>query len=138
MNNFNLVAENPESTVVASYQPQQKERSNAYQSEADLEKAFITQLQAQAYEYINIDSEQALIDNLRKQLEKLNHIQFSDSEWDNFFKSKIANSSSGIVEKTAIIQEDHIQILKRDDGSEKNIYLLDKDDIHNNSLQVLN
>ena len=63
MNKFNLVAENSESTVVASYQPQQNERATSYQSEAELEKAFIKQLQAQAYEYIQIDSEQALISN---------------------------------------------------------------------------
>ena len=138
MNVFNLVAENPESTVVANYQPQQNERATSYQSESDLEKAFIKQLTAQAYEYIQIDSEQALIDNLRKQLERLNNIQFTDSEWTQFFTTKIANNSNGIVEKTTIIQEDYIQILKREDGSEKNIYLLDKADIHNNRLQVLN
>ena len=138
MPNYNTIAENPESTVVANYQPQQNEHATSYQSEADLEKAFIKQLEAQAYEYIKIDSEQALIDNLRKQLEKLNNIQFTDSEWKQFFTTKIANNSNGIVEKTTIIQEDYIQILKREDGSEKNIYLLDKADIHNNRLQVLN
>ncbi len=138
MPNYNTIAENPESTVVANYQPQQNEHATSYQSEADLEKAFIKQLEAQAYEYIQIDSEQALIDNLRKQLEKLNNIQFTDSEWKQFFTTKIANNSNGIVEKTTIIQEDYIQILKREDGSEKNIYLLDKADIHNNRLQVLN
>lgn len=138
MPHYNTIAENPESTVVANYQPQQNERATSYQSETDLEKAFIKQLEAQAYEYIQIDSEQALIDNLRKQLEKLNNIQFTDSEWKQFFTTKIANNSNGIVEKTTIIQEDYIQILKREDGSEKNIYLLDKADIHNNRLQVLN
>ena len=106
MNKFNLVAENSESTVVASYQPQQNERATSYQSEAELEKAFIKQLQAQAYEYIQIDSEHALISNLRKQLEKLNDIQFTDSEWKQFFTTKIANNANGIVEKTTIIQED--------------------------------
>lgn len=138
MPHFNTIAENPESTVVANYQPEKNERATSYQSEADLEKAFIKQLQAQAYEYIQINSEAELIDNLRKQLEKLNNIQFTNSEWKQFFSTKIANNANGIVEKTAIIQEDYIQILRRDDGSEINIYLIDKSDIHNNSLQVLN
>lgn len=138
MPHYNTIAENPESTVVANYQPEKNERATSYQSEADLEKAFIKQLQAQAYEYIQINSEDELIDNLRKQLEKLNNIQFTNSEWKQFFSTKIANNANGIVEKTAIIQEDYIQILRRDDGSEINIYLIDKSDIHNNSLQVLN
>lgn len=138
MPHYNTIAENPESTVVANYQPEKNERAASYQSEADLEKAFIKQLQAQAYEYIQINSEDELIDNLRKQLEKLNNIQFTNSEWKQFFSTKIANNANGIVEKTAIIQEDYIQILRRDDGSEINIYLIDKSDIHNNSLQVLN
>ena len=138
MPHYNTIAENPESTVVANYQPEKNERATSYQSEADLEKAFIKQLQAQAYEYIQINSEDELIDNLRKQLEKLNNIQFTNSEWNQFFSTKIANNANGIVEKTAIIQEDYIQILRRDDGSEINIYLIDKSDIHNNSLQVLN
>lgn len=138
MPHYNTIAENPESTVVANYQPEKNERATSYQSEAELEKAFIKQLQAQAYEYIQINSEDELIDNLRKQLEKLNNIQFTNSEWKQFFSTKIANNANGIVEKTAIIQDDNIQILKRDDGSEINIYLIDKSDIHNNSLQVLN
>ncbi len=138
MSKFNLVAENPESTVVAEYSSAETKRATAYQSEAELEKALIKQLQAQAYDYIQIKSEVELIANLRTQLEKLNGITFSDKEWDNFFNSKLANKSSGIVEKTTIIQEDHIQILDRDDGTQKNIYLLDKEDIHNNTLQVLN
>ena len=138
MPHFNTIAENPESTVVANYQPEKNERATSYQSEADLEKAFIKQLQAQAYEYIQINSEAEGIDNLRKQREKLNNIQFTNSEWKQFFSTKIANNANGIVEKTAIIQEDYIQILRRDDGSEINIYLIDKSDIHNNSLQVLN
>ena len=86
----------------------------------------------------SINSENQLIDNLRIQLEKLNNYRFSDNEWKHFFKNKIANQNNGIVEKTSIIQEDHIQLLERDDHSVKNIYLLDKDNIHNNHLQVIN
>lgn len=134
---YSLVAENPESTVVAEYQSDYK-REQHYQSEADLEKAFVEQLQTQAYEYLPITSEEGLIVNLRKQLELLNDYQFSDKEWEQFFRSKIANQNNGIEEKTSIIQEDHIQLLDKDDGTTKNIYLLDKTNIHNNRLQVIN
>lgn len=135
--NYNIVMSTAESTVVTEYEPQ-KNRSDAYQSEAALEKAFIKMLTEQGYEYIKIDSPSALIYNLRKQLEKLNNYTFSDKEWKSFFENKIANANEGIVEKTQKIQEDYIQILKRDDGSTKNIYLIDKSNIHNNSLQVIN
>src|SRR6185437_272938 len=79
-----------------------------------------------------------LIANLRCQLEKLNRVTFSDSEWERFFAQTIASANDSIIEKTARIQEDHIQVLARDDGSSKNIYLIDKQNIHNNSLQVIN
>jgi type I restriction enzyme R subunit len=135
--NYTLVAENPESTVVTDYQSPFRREAN-YQSEAELEKSFIEQLQTQAYEYLPITTEQELIENLRCQLEILNDYQFSNTEWDQFFKSKIANQNNGIEEKTTIIQEDHIQLLKRDNGTDKNIYLVDKVNIHNNRLQVIN
>ena len=137
MKHYDLVAENPESTVVAEYQSDYKRETN-YQSEADLERAFIAQLQTQGYEYLQIKSEQEIIQNLRSQLEKLNDYTFSNKEWEQFFKTKIANQNSGIEEKTSIIQEDFIQLLTRDNGDTKNIYLIDKQNVHNNSVQVIN
>ena len=134
---YDLLSENTESTVVSEYQPILRTETT-YQTEADLERAFIAQLQAQAYEYLPIKSENDLIANLRRQLELLNDYRFSDAEWEQFFNSKIANRNYGIEEKTAIVQEDYIQLLTRDDGSVKNIYLIDKDNIHNNRLQVIN
>lgn len=137
MKQYDLVAENPESTVVAEYQAEYRRAEN-YQSEAELEKEFIRTLQQQGYEYLQIKSEEELIKNLRTQLEKLNGYHFSDKEWTQFFKTKIANQNSGIEEKTTIIQEDFIQLLTRDNGETKNIYLIDKQSIHNNKLQVVN
>jgi type I restriction enzyme R subunit len=134
---YDLLSENTESTVVSEYQPTFR-KETTYQSEAELERAFIELLQAQAYEYLPIKSENDLIANLRRQLELLNNYRFSDTEWEQFFNSKIANLNYGIEEKTAIIQEDYIQLLQCDDGTMKNIYLLDKDNIHNNRLQVIN
>ena len=126
-----------ESTVVAEYEPQPR-RSNAYQSEATLEQAFIKMLSEQGYEYININNENDLIDNLRRQLELLNNYSFTDKEWDSFFKHKIANNNEGIVEKTRKIQEDYVQNLIRENGTTMNISLIDKENIHNNRLQVIN
>ncbi|MGI6430911.1 MAG: type I restriction endonuclease subunit R [Synergistaceae bacterium] len=137
MNRYNIVASTDESTVVAEYTPNYV-RSSKYQSEAELEREFIRQLTSQGYEYISVHNEAALIENLRKQLELLNDFTFTDSEWDRFFTECIANTNEGIVEKTRKIQDDHIQILKREDGTTKNIYLLDKKNIHNNRLQVIN
>ncbi len=136
-NKYNLVAENSQSTVVAEYKPNSK-RVTSYQSEADLERAFIKQLETQAYEYVTITTEADLISNLRNQLEKLNDFKFTDKEWSHFFVSELANPNQGIEEKTATIQEDYIKNLVRDDGSIKNVYLLKKDNIHDNNLQVIN
>ena len=134
---YKMVAENPLSTVVADYEPRYRS-AKQYQSEAEMEKEFIEQLRTQAYDYLPIISEKELVANLRAQLERLNDCRFTDREWTAFFKEKIANQNNGIVEKTAIVQEDHIQLLTREDGTVKNIYLIDKDNIHNNSLQVIN
>lgn len=134
---FNIVAQTTENTVVTEYEPVKK-RSGNYQSETALEKEFIRMLTEQGYEYLAIHNEKDLIANLRTQLEKLNAYKFSDSEWDRFFTNAIANKNEGIVEKTRKIQEDNVQVLKRDDGSTKNITLIDKRNIHNNFLQVIN
>ena len=137
MAQFTVITETNEATVVAEYKPVTN-KSNQYQSEAELEKEFIKLLEEQSYEYVKIHHEDDLIKNLRKQLEKLNHYTFSDDEWDRFFKEFIANPNDKIVEKTRTIQEDETKNLKRDDGTTKNIRLIDKNNIHNNSLQVIN
>ncbi len=134
---FNIVAQTTENTVVTEYEPV-KTRSESYQSEAALEAEFIRMLCEQGYEYLQIHTESDLIANLRKQMEALNHYRFSDSEWQRFFADKIANPNEHIVEKTRKIQEDNVQVLKRDDGTTKNITLIDKRNIHNNFLQVIN
>ena len=137
MSYFNIVAQSSESTVVTEYKPQAK-RSEAYQSEADLEKEFIRLLCELGYERLTIHKEADLIANLRIQLEKLNDYRFSDGEWKRFWNEVLANSNSGILEKTRLIQEDYVQVLRRDNGESKNIQLIDKKCIHNNSLQVIN
>ena len=137
MSFFNIVAASNESTVVAEYTPESA-RSDAYQSEAELEREFIRILAAQGYEYLDIHTETDLVANLRKQIEQLNQYVFTDSEWEQFFSDCIANNNEGIVEKTRKIQTDHVQVLHRDNGMTKNISLIDKKNIHNNRLQVIN
>lgn len=137
MTMYNVIAQSAESTVVAEYEPL-KDRPDSYQSEADLENQLIKDLMEQGYGFIKIGSEADLIANLRSQLQLLNGYTFTDAEWKRFFKECLANENEGILEKTRKIQQDHVQILCRDDGTTKNIYLLDKKNIHNNRLQVLN
>ena len=128
-------------TIVGEYEPIEKKNKN-YQSEAALEAEFIEMLTNQGYEYLNIHCEQDLIANLRCQLERLNSYKFSDEEWQAFFRTKIANSTecgeTGIVPKTRKIQEDNVQVLDCDDGSHKNITIIDKTNIQKNYLQVIN
>lgn len=137
MSAYNIIAATTESTVVSEYIPEPR-KSDAYQSEAALENEFIRLLQGQGYEYIQVCSEAELIQNLRRQLEALNRMTFTEEEWKRFFKNHLAGANEGIVEKTRKIQSDHVQPLQRDDGTSKNVYLLDKKNIHNNRLQVLN
>src|SRR5690625_5003319 len=134
---YDPVAVSSESTVVAEYVAEPNGGQN-YQSESALEAEFIRLLESQAYEFLPITTEADLVANLRTQIEIVNNIVFSDSEWDRFFSTAIASVGDGPIEKTVRIQEDHVQLLTREDGSTKNITLLDMANIHNNRLQVIN
>jgi len=133
-----IIASQSESTVVCEYIPEKRNETHR-QSEDALEKDFIKRLEGQSYEYIAIKCEADLIANLRKQLEKLNDYTFTDAEWQRFFANVIANQNESVIDKTRKMQTDeYVQVLKRDNGTSKNIKLIDKDKIHNNHLQVLN
>ena len=129
-----------EYTVVGLYHPI-RDQEQEYQSEAALEDDLIKQLCAQAYEYVDIHDRDGLEANLRVQLEALNDYRFSDREWKDFYRHSIVDvrSSDGnpVVAKARRIQEDHVQVLIRDDGSTKNISLIDKTNIHRNKVQVI-
>ena len=138
------ISNTKEWTVVVEWIKSISKNTSSYQSEAQLEKEFITQLQKQGYEYIDLsktnnkDHEEWLINNLRTQIQKLNNTQFSDREWKEIFNTYIANDSDNVEDASKKIQQDYIYSLKRDDGSEINVYLINKKDIHKNSLQVIN
>ncbi|WP_026461039.1 type I restriction endonuclease subunit R [Schaalia suimastitidis] len=134
---YDPIAVSNESTVVAQYECPPASPDH-YQSEAELEADFIRILQSQAYEYLPITTEADLITNLRLQLERLNDTEFSDDEWKRYFTHVIAKAGDGIKEKAIRIHEDYIYALKRDDGTIKNIRLIDATHIHNNRLQVIN
>lgn len=134
---FDIMAFGGQATVCSAL-PKQQRRSSAYQSEAQLEDAFVKQLCRQGYERLVVSSEEELIANLRTQLEALNHISFSDKEWARLFKGWIAADNDGIVEKTRRIQRDHVYALRMDDGSVRNVSLIDKRNVHNNRMQVMN
>ena len=134
---YNMLISTLESTVVTEYVKEDMP-VYTYQSEADLEREFIKNLQNQGYEYLIIHNEKELIANLKDKLEKLNNIIFSENEWERFFKEKIANKNESIIEKTRTIQEDYIKSFTRDNGTLINISLIDKKNIHNNFLQVIN
>lgn len=134
---YNMLISTLESTVVTEYVKEDMP-VYTYQSEADLEREFIKNLQNQGYEYLIIHNEKELIANLKDKLEKLNNIIFSEKEWERFFKEKIANKNESIIEKTRTIQEDYIKSFTRDNGTLINISLIDKKNIHNNFLQVIN
>ena len=107
MSELTLVAETDKYTVVGSYEPE-KQNSLLYESEAALEKRFIALLREQGYEYLDFHTESELIANLRRRLEALNRITFTDGEWERFFKTKIADEREQALEKTRKIQEDYI------------------------------
>ncbi len=134
--NYETIAESNESTVVAEFHSS-NERKSAYESEAELERAFIKLLKKQGYEFKKIYKEEELKDNLKEQLEKLNNHSFTPKEWDTLYSQFIANKNDDYKAKTRKIQEDPIFNLTLENGQTKNIKIIDKKNIHRNALQVI-
>ena len=134
---YNIIAEQDRSTVVARYEPQPRNGS-AYQSEAELEHWLVSQLERQGYEHPTIHNEAELLQNLRRQLGEVNNIVFNDREWSNLL-GEIANDALTLEDKAAMIQSGNTAIsLLRDDGTKPNVHLLHKDNVFKNRLQVIN
>ena len=135
---LHAISLNDTSTIIAKFIPSPKDE-RYYESEARLESHFITQLQSQGYEYAkHIKDEGALLANLKIQMERLNECAFSDSEWQRLLSSVIAKENDSIVDKTTLIQENHLHSFEFDNGTSKNIMLVDKQNLHRNTLQVVN
>ena len=137
MDDYKIIVEQEHSTVMAHYEVEQKP-AEGYQSEAKLEAAFIRQLQSQGYEYVMVKDEAGLLVNLRRQLELLNDVVLSDSEWSRLLPM-ISNEQMTIQDKTEMIQgKGYVLALRMDNGLTKNIKLIDKTNVYNNRLQVIN
>lgn len=135
---YQVLVNSDDACVLSSYEPVPKDDAN-YQSEAALENRLIHVLGMQGTAHLPITSEAELIANLRRCMEELNNISFTDSEWDTFFKGFLANGSDGVHEKTKKFQHNWRYPLKREvDGTTKNIEIVDKDNINRNRVQVIN
>ena len=132
------IAEMTGGIILARYEKESSAHDKAYQSEADLERELIENLISQGYERFKASSNEDLYRNLRDKIEKLNKVSFTDDEWRRFLTEYLDAPNDGIVEKTRKIQENYIYDFKFDNGDLKNIKIIDKKNIHNNFMQVMN
>ncbi|WP_297930695.1 type I restriction endonuclease subunit R [uncultured Aggregatibacter sp.] len=139
MTQYKTIAESNNFIVLDQYNKLVEEPNAGYQTEGSLEREFIRDLRAQGYEYLqDINGHDALIKNLRVQLQRLNNVVFSDAEWRRFLEEYLDKPSDSLIEKTRKIHDDYIYDFVFDDGHIQNIYLLDKKNLANNALQVIN
>ena len=139
MTQYKTIAESNHFIVLDQYNKLVEEPNAGYQTEGSLEREFIRDLQAQGYEYLQgLNNHDELIKNLRVQLQRLNNVVFSDVEWRRFLEEYLDKPSDSLIEKTRKIHDDYIYDFVFDDGHIQNIYLLDKRNLANNSLQVIN
>ena len=139
MTQYKTIAESNNFIVLDQYNKFVEEPNAGYQTEGSLEREFIRDLRAQGYEYLqDINGHDALIKNLRVQLQRLNNMVFSDAEWRRFLEEYLDKPSDSLIEKTRKIHDDYIYDFVFDDGHIQNIYLLDKKNLANNALQVIN
>jgi len=132
------IAEMTGGIILAKFDKNNRVGGGSYQSEAELERELIANLVAQGYERADFKTSDELYKNLKVQIERLNNITFSDSEWERFLIEYLDAPNEGMIEKTRKIQEDYIYDFTFDDGHLKNIKIIDKKNIHNNYLQVVN
>ena len=139
MTQYKTIAESNNFIVLDQYNKFVEEPNAGYQTEGSLEREFIRDLQAQGYEYLQgLNSHDALVKNLRVQLQRLNNVVFSDAEWRRFLEEYLDKPSDSLIEKTRKVHDDYIYDFVFDNGRIQNIYLLDKRNLANNTLQVIN
>ena len=140
MAQYNTIAESNNFIVLDDYEKYSvlNEPSVGYQTESSLESEFIQDLRDQGYEYLpDLNTPDALLANVRTQLQTLNDVEFTDSEWARYIEEYLDKPSDSFVEKTRKIQDDYIYDFVFDDGHIKNIYLVDKQNLSRNKLQVI-
>lgn len=137
MTNYNAIAESNNFIVLEKYSKQSRVKES-YQSEYDLEGEFIQDLVNQGYQYLpSVSNPQAMLANVREQLQTLNNVQFSEGEWQRFVETFLDKPSDSITDKTRKIHDNHIHDFVFDDGHIQNIYLLDKKNLARNKVQVI-
>lgn len=138
--NYNTIAESNNFIVLDKYTNHNmvSEPAAGYQSEGALEKEFIQDLIHQGYENpTNLNTQEALLANVRVQLQSLNNMTFSDGEWNRFVEEYLDKPSDTLVEKSRKIHDNYIYDFVSDDGLLQNIYLVDKTNITRNKVQVI-
>ena len=137
MSDYKTIAESNNFIVLDKYSPEWKV-AEGYQSESDLERELIQDLVNQGYEFLpTLNTPQALLANVRVQLQALNSVQFSEGEWARFVETWLDKPSDSIVDKTRKIHDDYIHDFVFDDGRIQNIYLLDKKNVTRNKVQAI-
>ncbi|HHF6611931.1 TPA: type I restriction endonuclease subunit R [Haemophilus influenzae] len=138
MTQYKTIAES-NNFIVLDYNKFVEEPNAGYQTEGSLEREFIRDLLAQGYEYLQgLNNHDELIKNLRVQLQRLNNVVFSDAEWQRFLEEYLDKPSDSLIEKTRKIHDNYIYDFVFDNGRIQNIYLLDKKNLANNAVQVIN
>lgn len=140
MAQYNTIAESNNFIVLDDYDKcyMASEPLARYQTEASLEHEFIQDLRSQGYEYLpDLNTPEALLANVRTQLQVLNDVEFTDSEWARYVEEYLDKPSDSLVEKTRKIQDDYVYDFIFDDGHIKNIYLVDKQNLSRNKVQVI-
>nr|WP_315168513.1 type I restriction endonuclease subunit R [uncultured Deefgea sp.] len=137
MSEYKTIAESNNFIVLEKY-TKEWQAAESYQSEGDLEREFIQDLKNQGYEFLSaLNNPEAMLANVRTQLQSLNNVQFLDGEWLRFVETYLDKPSDNLVDKTRKIHDDYIHDFVFDDGRIQNIYLLDKKNIARNKVQVI-
>ncbi|MCT3964433.1 type I restriction endonuclease subunit R [Elizabethkingia anophelis] len=140
MAQYNTIAESNNFIVLDKYDKYStlNEPPAVYQTEAALEQEFIRDLVAQGYEKpSNLTTQQAMLANVRQQLQALNNMEFTDAEWIRFVEEYLDKPGDSIVDKTKKLHENYIYDFVFDDGHIQNIYLVDKENVVRNKVQVI-
>ena len=137
MSDYKTIAESNNFIVLDKY-TKEWEVKEGYQSEDALERELIEDLQNQGYEFLPaLNNPEAMLANVRTQLQTLNNVQFEEGEWLRFVETYLDKPSEGIVDKSRKVHDDYIFDFVFDDGRIQNIYLFDKTNIARNKVQVI-
>ena len=137
-NTTHTIAEMTNGIILANFKKERKQAEGQYQSEPELERWMVESLAAQGYEVLEANTNEELRANLKKQIEALNGVTFTDNEWKRFLAEYLDVPSEGLVEKTRKVQENHVYDFTFDNVALRNIKIIDKKNINNNHLQVVN